>query len=462
MKKVLSLLLVLIIIGCLFSFVACNKAVVDDSVVITIRVPATTMEVFLDNEIHSTADFLKKAADQFSAQYSKKVKFNIVEYEGAKQDRFLTSYLGTDATPDLIFDSYWNIKSYAYDNKLVAVDDLFGTTLLHGMDEDAIEASKVDGKLLLAPFYSQQYVLACNRDVLTTVFDNGKKKGVGPDTSIEAFANSDKTKIQSLTSAQFESLFNYLVTYKGSYVYPYMMYADDSVGDMHTMALLKDRGAELFDGTGKYSMNNTEGINALNYILSGKLNRWFPTRAENFTYNDCIDLFLSGQLAFMAVSTSNLSQFAKLNVGFVNFPSTTSDKGYCETFYTGFGVINTGNAEKEAICKDFVSYIYAEKNDLLKYSVAGLPAVDSVVTRYKDKLYTFIEGGQPSISISYDAFIANKVNSLGGVVDTYSVLTNGTKNLLKARNEFSMEIKELLRGSKTPAEVAEYLDGALK
>lgn len=224
------------------------------------------------------------------------------------------------------------------------------------------------------------------------------------------------------------------------------MYAQNQQGDEHIMTLLKAYGATIVED-GAVVFDDTATKAALKKIDDNRKNKCYPSKAENFDINDCVELFLNNQLVFSICNNSLYRQYEKVSFGLINFPGGTN--GYCENMYYGFEIFDNGSVEKVELAKKFVEFIYTGYEDdgqkaNIRYSACGIPSIKYVEDKYKANNYI----------TKYTMFNANLSNVLGGEKDTYSYIAPGITNWNAVRREICAGIQELIRGSMTYEEVA--------
>lgn len=464
MKKFIVIVLTLVLVLSLFMFTACDEEK-ETKTKIIIKVPAMGMDVSMVYAgVTSVADFLENMAAAYEAA-NPGVDIEIAEYEAAKEKKFVEETIDTSSAPDILFNSFYNMRSYAYSGKPVPLDDIF-TILTQGkgyeIDEDAVAASTLGGKKYMIPFYSQQYTLAYNYNKLTAAL-NKLYKATGATAelklAIDNFRNNTlpksqedaKNKIISFSDEEWSLILdNYAALCQDpksgySYNYPFMMYAANTQGDSHILTILKVLGADIVKD-GQVLMNNENGKNALKYFAEQNAAGVYPAKAENFDINDCIDLFMNGQLLFGICNNALYNQYKELPFGLVNFRGDC-----CENFYYGFEVFDNGDADKLSVAKDFVKFIYTgevDHRENIRYSLAGLPVIKNLEE----------DVNNTNRIVMYKENKANLSKCIGGDKDTYKVISGGITNWNEIRSIFQQEIQELLRGSKTYTQVAESID----
>lgn len=248
---------------------------------------------------------------------------------------------------------------------------------------------------------------------------------------------SDEGEVQSWTVDEWNEILAALKESLPANSYGMMMYALNNQGDTHIMTLLRMFGSNFFDEDGHFNLETEEGIAALQWIKDGYDAGYFPANAESIETNDCLDLFVNGQLGVYMANSAVESNFqeAGIDYGYVNFP-TVDGAGANTTFITGFEVYDNGDEAKLAAAKAFVKYIY--ESDYFDYCAGGIPCSNSVAEKYADDLedlQKYIDVGDLGVN-----FTGNNPNWRG------------------VREAFYPCIQNLLYGDKTPAEAAKELD----
>ena len=221
--------------------------------------------------------------------------------------------------------------------------------------------------------------------------------------------------------------------------YAFMMYAINNQGDSHIMTLLQAMGGSLYDENGHFAVNTPEGIAALTWLKSLDEYGYVPYNAENLEFSDSITLFYNGQMAICMSNLTNLWDCRNrgMDVFLVNFPSKDGN-GYATASSNGFCVFDNGDNDKIQVAKDFIRYIYSDE-ELMKYTLGTLPVNQSVMDKYEDDIWMM------------KAYSENSQNLT-------TVVRLDNLNWQGVRDVFYLNIQDLLRGTKTPAEVAASID----
>ncbi len=304
--------------------------------------------------------------------------------------------------------------------RVAPLDDVVTPAIRNDIFDHVWDMGVVEGRPYLLPYLTRQNVLAYNKEL----FSRAGLDAFIADGEISAWSRDEWTRILDALAAELP---------RGTF--PLMMYAASSQGDTHIMTLLRSAGSPFYDETGHFVLSEPEGVAALRWLQEGVGRGWFPPHAENLEIEDCSSLFRAGQLAIYMVNNASITRYGD-TVGLVNFPGP--DEGGCATsFASGFQVFDNGDAEKLAVAKDFLRFVY-EDGRWLDYAAGALPASRRVAERYGADIP------------SYELFRANAANVwdfTGNNPDTRSV-----------RDVFYTGIHDLLMGKLTPEACAAYLD----
>ncbi|MFQ8601234.1 MAG: ABC transporter substrate-binding protein [Oscillospiraceae bacterium] len=205
------------------------------------------------------------------------------------------------------------------------------------------------------------------------------------------------------------------------------------------MTLLRAYGGDIFDENGNFAVNTPEGVRALEWLKSLNAQGITPKGAENLDLIANMELFYQGQMAICMGNQVNLNDCRNLyglDVFLANFPSQDGD-GYATGYLNGFTLFDNGNPEVIRVARDFIRFIYSDK-DLLRYSLSSTPVLKSYVEEHKNEVWMMQE---------YSANSSNVVDFL-----------HNTPNWEGVRAAFYPNIQDLYRGTKTPDEVAAAID----
>lgn len=388
---------------------------------ITVKVPTIRMSPRNDSTVKDSYGFLVKAAEGFQKQYKDaNVKVKVTMFEATEQLAEIDKTFGTPDAADVFYADFFNSAAYVHTGKAVPLDDIITPAMREDIDSTFWQMCSYKGKIYQMPFLYRQNVMGYNKDLF-------KQCG------LEQYV-SDKNEVQSWSLAEWEYILATLKQRLPENKYPMMLYAANNQGDTHIMTFIRSHGSELFDKDGYFALETPEAVAGLAWIKSLKDRGYCPPSPQSLVISDCGQLFRNGQLAMYFVNDAR-GDLYDFPVGCVNFPGTGA-KGISTNYYTGFEVFDNGDAEKLAVAKAFVKYIY--ESDFIDYSTGSIPCSKKVVEKYAEEL--------PNIQ----RYIKN--------ADTSVSITAGNPNWLGVREAFYPQIKKLLTGECTPAEVAKLLD----
>lgn len=400
-RKIFSLLL-LTTLSC-FIFTGCsksnnnNKENIDNQTVLTLKVPPIAATVTDHPEIRQCSDFLKKCAESFIAEYSENnVHINIEEFELGNEHAAISDCFGTDDAADILYDRYSSMAEFVYTGHVVPLDDIISDEIRRDIDEIYWTTSCANGKTYMMPYRSYQNIMAYNKDLFFTC---GLEKYV-----------SNENIIQNWSLEEWEYILDTLAEKLPEDTYPMMMYAADSQGDTHTIALSQIFGNVFFNDKDEYfNLESPEGIKSLTWIADGVKRGWYVPQPENLTIVDCTALYQNNQLAINVINLANMPANFGIPSGYVTFPSVDGN-GYVTSYLNGFEVFDNGNDTKVRIAKDFIKYIY-ENEECLSYSAGGIPTSSKITKKYHDKIFMLDEFNRTKkYTISY---MENNPNWLG-------------------------------------------------
>nr|WP_286167055.1 extracellular solute-binding protein [Clostridium sp. D33t1_170424_F3] len=370
---------------------------------------------------------LALAAERFSAQYTAyDVQVEISRYNYTDEKEQLLDKIGTEDSTDIFFAGSWNTSAWADKGWLVPLDDIIDEELRSDISETLWNQNTYKGHVYVIPYHQLQNTLAVNKTLMERA-------------GLDAFIPEPDT-IAHWSTEEFNTVFAGLkASIADESTYVFMMYALNSQGDSHIMTLLQAMGGSLYDENGNFAVNTPEGIAALTWLKTLDEQGYVPKAAENIALIDALDLFGNGQLAICMSNLTNLWDYRAqgLDVFPVNFPSMDG-RGYAVATTNGFCVFDNGDPEKVQVAKDFIRYIYTDP-ELMKYTLGTLPVNDSVMEQYGDEIWML------------NAYRENSEN-----LTTIVRLDN--LNWQGVRDVFYLNIQDLLRGTKTPAEVAASID----
>ena len=398
-----------------------------EAVEIYINVPILTCDCVANPELQNTSQIIKYCWDKFAAQYDKyDVSLRsgtVYNFEQTKYKENIPDTYGTSDCPDLTFGGYFAISGYINDGHVIPLDDIITDKIRSDFSEATWAQSKgTNGKTYLMPYYALQNVLCYNKDLFTQC-------------GLDAFI-AEEDVIQSWSIDEWETVLSTLAEKLPEYHYPMMMYAKNEQGDTHTMVLLRAMGSSFFDENGLFNLSTPEGIAGLQWLKDNYDKGYYPLGCEEMEIADNTELFMNGQIAIYVWNSALATSMEGLNLGYVNFPSST-EGGANSNWITGFMAFDNGDSKKIEVVKDFIKFIY-ETPELLDLSSCGQPCSISVSARWADKL---IMGVQLAENEKYAVnFTANNP---------------GWSDIRKV---FWPHIQALLAGTETAAEAAKGID----
>jgi len=395
-----------------------------EKVNVNIKIPVHSCMPLTDKNCTSTTQFITKAWDAFQKQYKKyDVDADIITFEQTDHKKNIQDCYKTKNAADLIVGGYNNFASFIHEGYAVPLDDIITDELRNDVNPAFWKISKAEnGKTYLIPLFCLENILTYNKDLF---------RQCGLDKYI-----SDKTEIQNWTIEEWEEILNTLAEKLPQGSYPYLMYAKNNQGDAHVLLLLRALGAEVFDESGRFNMSTPKGIETLAFIQNGVNKGWYPKHPELLEILENQDLFNSNRLAFYIFNSAFVDTLNNYDAGFVNFPSADG-KGLSSVFIEGFMAFDNGDAKKLEVVKDFISYIYANK-EWRDYATAGIPCLNSVANEYGSQIFLGKEFA----------------DNADRVVD----YTGNNPNWIGVRAAFYPVMNQLLSGKITPVEAAAAID----
>ena len=373
-------------------------------------------------------DLFRAAAEKFKSQYDRyDVDFEISRYDYLDEKEQLADKYGSDEAADIYYSGSYNTPTYAAKGWLVPLNDIVDEELHSDIDQAIWDQNSIDGNIYTMPFQQLQNTLMVNKSMMEQA---GLQEYIPENDSIahwstETFNTIVHTLKQSITE---ENRF------------AFMMYANNNQGDNHVMTLLQAYGGTLYDDNGNFMVNTQEGVAALNWIKEMDTQGITPKGSENMELLDCMNLFNNGQMAVCVGNLTNLwdAWNKGLDVFLANFPSLDGT-GYCTSSTNGFCIFNNGDSDKIQAAKDFIRFIYTDA-DLMKYTIGTLPVNHSVIAQYQEEI---------RMLKAYGDNMPNTVDNIRNNLGWNEV-----------RDAFYPNIQNLLKGSKTPAEVAADIDAS--
>ena len=429
MKK--SLLCMFLIFAACFSMTGCSSGKPADerpeSITLRIATPPIGLGSVPGVGEAEISEMMEVAAERFSAQYTAfDVNFEINRYNYTDEKEQLLDKIGTEDAADIFYAGSWNTSAWAEQGWIVPLDDIIDDGLRSDISETLWRQNSYKGHVYVLPYQQLHNTLAVNKKMME-------------EAGLDEFIPEQDT-IAHWSTEDFNTVFAELkesITDETTYVF--MMYALNDQGDSHIMTLLQAMGGSLYDENGNFAVNTPEGIAALTWLKSLDEQGYVPENAENIEFVDVINLFYNGQMAICMSNLTNLWDYRDrgMEVFPVNFPSLDG-RGYVVATTNGFCVFDNGDTKKVQAAKDFVRYIYTDE-ELMKYTLGTLPVNQSVMDKYEDEIWML------------KAYSENSPN-----LTTIVRLDN--LNWQGVRDVFYLNIQDLLKGTKSPEEVAKAID----
>ncbi|WP_080800830.1 ABC transporter substrate-binding protein [Arabiibacter massiliensis] len=395
---------------------------------VTINVKCPPMAMAFDEE-HADAeviDMLQAAGEAFCAQYEgADVTINYTKFPYVEEKEYIIDMFGTPEAADVVFAGPFNVPTYIHEGRVAPLDDMIDNELRADIDDAIWEQCSSGGQTYVMPFYQLQNTYLVRADLMR---EAGLDKYIPADGQIAQWSTDEFNEILQALKASMG----------GDASFPLAMFAADNQGDTHTMTLLRAYGCDFYDETGHFNLNTPEGIKALQWIADLNEQGIIPRGAENMDFSSNIKLFESGQEAIVPGNKTILNNERNLglDVFLANFPSMDGD-GLATTFLSGFTVFDNDDADKVQVAKDFVRFVY-DHDEYLQYGIAGTPVNKSYVEKRK---------GDVELIEAYSQNSENTVDFL-----------HNTPNWEAVRAAFYPNMQDLLRGTKTPEEVAAAID----
>lgn len=391
------------------------------SVEINIKTPAITLDVpFIDSNVQASAQFLRKAADEFSAQYADAdVKINVIQYDNAAETAAIEDCFDTPDSTDVLFNDYFTMEAHIHTGRVVPLDGIITPEIRGDIPQVFFDRSTANGKTYMMPYLYRQNVLAYNKDIF---------RSAGLDGFI-----ADGDIIQTWSMEQWELILEKLREYMPETSFPLPLYAKNNQGDTHIMTFIRAAGSSFFDENGYFNLETPEGVAGLEWIKSC-IDKGYMS--DNSAYRDILDnfdLWLSGQLAFFVANLGNVQNF-ECDYGLVNFPCVSG--GLSTNFLTGFEVFDNGDKDRLDAAKAFVKFIY--ESNYLDYSASAIPCSDKTFKKYAstlERVEKYIDNSETGVNF-----------------------TGGNPNWLGVRDVFYKHMQDLINNTKTPEQVAADLD----
>lgn len=398
-----------------------------EPVTVRIKCPPMTMAYDADHPDTEVYDLFQEAAEKFTAQYEGgEVRFIIEKFQYVDEKAKVIDKFGTDEAADILFGGSFNIPTYILEGRLATWDEVIDDGLRADIDDAIWAQCRSDGKTYLMPYFQLQNTLMVNADLMRAA---GLEAFIPPEDTIAQWSTEEFNQILTALKAAMSD----------SNSFPMFAYAANNQGDLHVMTLLRSYGCGIFDENGDFAINTPEGVRALTWLKELNEQGITPKGAENLELMNNMELFYHGQMAICMGNQVNLHDCRNLyglDVFLANFPSQDGN-GYATSYLNGFTLFDNGDPEVVRVARDFIRFIYSDK-ELLRYSLSSTPVLKSYVEEHRDEVWMM------------GAYSENSVN----VVD----FLNNTPNWEGVRAAFYPNMQDLYRGAKTPEEVAAAID----
>lgn len=408
---------------CIAADVGIRIAKTKREVNLVIKTGVSPFRPVVDTNTPDAYTVLKKASSDFTMHYdSANIAIQLSQYESGRRGAEVDGCFGTPLSPDVLFASSFNLVAYAYEGRLVPLDDI-----IDGIKDDLVDGCldgyAIDGKTYMLPYITFKNVLCFNKALFRQV---GLDKYCGTDA------------VQNWTLEEWDEVLSALKAKLPSTVYPMMMYAADEQGDTHIMTLLRSRGCPFFDDYGHFCISRNEGVEALKWLRQCNKAGYFPPHPERLVILDNYELFIAGQLGIYLANCTIQQYFDKAGIdcGYVNFPSI-DNTGFTTSFDMCFVALDNGDKDKLKAAKAFVSYIY--KSPFLDYSAGGgNPVSRRVATKYAAYL------------TEESRYINNKARNVN--------FNGNSPNWIEVRSLFYTHIQDLFTTTKSEIQIAREID----
>lgn len=396
------------------------------AVTIHVKCPPVTMAYDADHPDAEIMDLFQEAGERFAATYQDfDVTFNYTKFQYVDEKAQVIDKFGTPEAADVLFAGSFNLPTYIREGRVAALDDVIDDELRADIDGAIWQQCSVDGATYTMPLNQLQNTLMGNAALLRAA---GLEKFLPAQGEIAQWSADEFNEIvQTLKTS---------MTQPGTF--PLAFYAANNQGDTHIMTLLRAFGAAFYNDEGLFNVSAPEGVQALSWISSLNEAGIIPKGAENIEFIDTIQLFNNGQIALCPGNIVNVRAAADLgmDVFLANFPDL-SGKGIATTFLNGFTVFDNGNPDCVKATKDYVRFIFSD-DELLRYALSSIPVSTHLVAQHKEQIEYL------------DAYSRNSQNTVD--------FLNNTPNWEGVRAAFYPNMQDLLRGTKSPEEVAAGID----
>lgn len=395
-------------------------------VVINVKCPPVTTAYDADHPEAEIMDLFQEAGERFAAAYeSYDVAFNYTKFQYVDEKAQVIDKFDTPDAADVLFAGSFNLPTHIREGRVAALDDVIDSELRADIDDAIWAQCSMDARVYTMPLYQLQNTLMVNAEIMRA---SGLERYVPADGELAQWSIGEFNEI---LQALKESM-------SGAGTFPLAFYASNNQGDTHIMTLLRAYGASLYDAEGMFDVSSPEGVQALSWVASLNEQDLIPKGSENLEFVANIQLFNNAQVCICPGNMVNVraAEEQGIEVFLANFPDPTG-QGIATTFLNGFTVFDNGDEDKVRVAKDFVRFIYSD-DELLRYALNSIPVNKHLVESHKDQ-------------IAYlDTYSRNSQNTVD--------FLHNTPNWEGVRAAFYPNMQDLLRGTKTPEEVAEGID----
>lgn len=419
LKKLASIIISIVV--CTVFISGCTVPNSQKSIVLILKAPILSFRSSAINDnVESSYDFLKKAGEEFAAQYkSANVTVEVIQYDNAHEQDNIEVCFGTGDAADVLLNDYFTMEAHVHTGRVASLDDIITEDIRSDIGDEFWELSSMSGKVYMMPYLYRQNVLAYNTELFRMA---GLSDYIG-----------DGTTVQTWTLDEWKEILAALRAALPATSYPMMMYARNNQGDTHIMSLIRSHGSTILDDSNHFNLEADEGLEGLGWIRECYKNRYIPGNAYEIDMITNYDMFQNGQLAIFPVNATS-ERNLDMSYGLVNFPMM--DKGSNTNFLTGFEVFDNGDNDRLQVAKEFVKYIY--ESDYLDYATTAIPCSSKICDKYADYLKPL------------NKYIINSDKSV--------IFTGGAPNWLGVRDIFYKHIQELMISDKSVEDIAKELD----
>lgn len=372
--------------------------------------------------------FMKKAAEKFTAQYSKyNVNINTQVIAGDQRDQMLNVNLSSGTPPDVFFESVFAMGDYVHRGALVPLTDMIEDKDRSDIASTYWDAVTFNDDVYFYPFQNNPGTLVYNADMFKAA---GLESYVGSEQEIKTWTLSEYEEILSKLKSSLSSS-----GYANAY--PMALFGMNNQGDTWNLAYLRMFGNAFFDEAGSIILDDENGVKAAAWLKKIKDAGYTNPGPESVTSNDANGMFLNQQLAISftnpvlynnAKADMDSGKQTKFDMRLANIPSESGDP-LTFTYVVGASVFQSKDPKRVEVAKDFVQFFSADP-ELVKSSKNGIPVRSSVITEF-EKDYPLFKAYNDN---------AKYLFNFTGNVPGYSQL----------REQLYPELQALYTGAKTP------------